>query len=189
MLDERTIKDQCSPDEIAAYIDGELTPEREFEMDAHFDRCRECVRQLNQQKQFLCSLSSALGNEGEVELPPGFTKVIVANAESNVRGLRRPAEVYNAAFICAALALFVLFALGSETGGIFERVLTFLDQIGAVGGFFGRIVYSLFLGASIIVRSLASQVRVDGVMTAALIAGFAVPIIYISRRMVGARRV
>jgi anti-sigma factor RsiW len=189
MLYESAIKSPCSPDEIAAYIDGELDPAREVEMDAHFALCGDCGRQLNQQKQFLCSLSSALGNENEVDLPPGFTKLIVANAESNVSGLRRPTEVYNAVFICAGLALFVLFALGSETVGFFERVLTFLDQIGAVGGFFGRIVYSLFLGASIIVRSLASQIRLDGVMTAALVAGFAVPVIYISRRMVGARRV
>ncbi|HVF46149.1 MAG TPA: zf-HC2 domain-containing protein, partial [Pyrinomonadaceae bacterium] len=169
MLNESTIKSQCSPDEIAAYIDGELDPAREVEMDAHFSLCRDCVRELNQQKQFLCSLSSALGNDGEVELPPGFTKLIVANAESNVNGLRRPTEVYNAVFICAGLALFVLFALGSETNGIFDRALTFLDQIGAVGGFIGRIVYSMFHGAAVIVRSLASLVRLDGVMAGALI--------------------
>lgn len=179
---------ECSPDEIAAYIDGEMGSAREMEMEAHFAACAACSLELNQQKQFLCGLSSTLRHEGEMELPAGFTKLIVANAESTVSGLRRPTERYNAVFICVALLLFVLFALGSDSGRIFANVSTIFDQVGAVGGFFGRIVFSIFLGLAIIVRSVAGQFRVDVVMAVTFVAIVALVVLYVSRKMTDARR-
>jgi len=180
---------ECSPDEIAAYIDGELAPKRELEMEGHFTLCLTCSHELNQQKQFLCGLNSTLMNEGELELPEGFTKLIVANAESTVSGLRRPIELYNAVFICVALLLFVLFALGAEAGNILNSVSAIFDQAGAVGGFFGRVVYSIFLGISIITRSIAAQFRIDVVIALAFVSIFAAFVLFVSRKMTDARRV
>src|SRR5664279_3152743 len=115
---------ECPSDEIASYIDGELDLTRELELDAHFRECSICTDELNQQKQFVCSLDLSLKHERELELPANFTKTIVANAESTVSGLRRPRERFNAIFICAGLFLFVLFALGTNTGSYFEEVST-----------------------------------------------------------------
>src|SRR5438445_5520441 len=103
---------ECPTDEIAAYIDGEMDAAREFELETHLAACEICSLELNQQKQFLASLNSSLKHEGDLELPANFTKLIVANAESTVSGLRRPRERFNAMFICAGLFLFALFALG-----------------------------------------------------------------------------
>ncbi len=180
---------ECSPDEIAAYIDGEITAERESELEAHFAGCAACSLELNQQKQFLCGLNATLKQEGEMELPAGFTKLIVTNAESTVSGLRRPTERYNAVFICVALVLFVLFALGSDSGRIFDGVSTIFDQVGAVGGFFGRVIFSIFLGLAIIVRSVAAQFSFDLVTTTSLVAILTSLVIYFSRRMMDPRRV
>ena len=104
---------ECPSEEIAAYIDGEIELVRESELDVHFAACPICSDELNQQKEFLCRLNSSLKQEGDLELPANFTKLIVVNAESTVSGLRRPRERFNAIFICAGLFLFVLFALGT----------------------------------------------------------------------------
>ncbi len=148
--------DNCPTFEIAAYIDGELDLARELELETHFSACPVCSEELNHQKQFLCTLNSSLRSEDEIELPKDFTKQIVANAESNVVGLRNSRERLNAVFIVAALALFVLFALGGEAGSLVAGFRTVLDQTAAVAGFVGRLVYSFFVGITVVTRAMAA---------------------------------
>ena len=174
---------ECPTDEIAAYIDGELSAAHELELEDHLAGCQICSVELNQQKQFLCGLSSSLKNEGEIELPANFTKLVVANAESSVNGLRRPRERFNAIFICAGLFLFALFALGTGAGNLLAGISSILDQIAAVGGFFGHIIYSFFVGVAIVLRSFAAQFRFDAAMTAVVAGVFAVLLVFISRRV------
>ena len=170
----------CPSDEISAYIDGELTGPREIELDLHFASCPACNHELNELKQFLRGLDDTLRLEGDLELPKDFTKIVVANAESSVTGLRRPRERFNAIFICAGLSLFILFALGAQAG-------TLLDQIAAVGGFFGHLIYSFFIGLAIIVRSIASQSEFGPAAVAFLSVLFAGSSLYVSRRVLNAR--
>lgn len=172
----------CPSDEIASYIDSELDPKRELELDVHFTQCRICANELNQQKQFLCELDSSLRLGSDLDLPADFTKTIVANAESTVSGLRRPREQFNAIFICAGLALFVLFALGTDAARVLGGVSILFEQIVAVGSFFGHLVYSVFIGVSIVLRSLASQVRFDLAIAVVLAALCAAPLMFVSRR-------
>lgn len=179
----------CPKDEISAYIDGELTATRELELDLHFAGCVACTRELNLQKQFLCGLNSTLKHEDELNLPADFARHIVANAESTVAGLRRPRERYNAMFICAALFLFGLFALGTDAGRIFGDITGAFEQVGAVGGFFGRIVFSISLGLTIIVRSFANAVLLDAPVFVVLFALLAVVLLmYVSRRVLRTHR-
>ena len=178
---------ECPTDEIAAYIDGELDPSCEFELEAHFATCEVCSYELNQQKQFLCGLNSSLKHEKDIELPANFTKLIVANAESTVSGLRPSRERYNALFICAALFLFVLFAMGADAGKVFDGVYGFFGQIAIVGGFFGHLIYSVFIGVVIVLRSFASQFQFDVVMSAA--AAFVIgSLVFVSRKVLRPRR-
>lgn len=172
----------CPLDEIAAYIDGELDPAREFDLDAHFLICEACSEELNQQKQFLCELDAGLKGEGELALPADFTKTIVANAESTVSGLRRPRERFNALFICAGLFLFALFALGADAGKLFNGLAVAVEQVAAVGSFFGHLVYSIFLGLVIVVRSFAVQFRFDLIIAAVLTAAVMACLMFFSRR-------
>ena len=178
----------CSANEIAAYIDGELDSLRELELEAHFAGCEICALELNQQKQFLSSLDFSLKHEKEFDLPANFTRSIVANAESTVSGLRRPRERFNALFICAGLALFVLFAAGAEAGKLFTGFSAIVEQIAAVGGFFGHLVYSVFIGLTIIVRTLAAQFQfgVTAIIAASVILG--VFSLFVSRKVLHARR-
>lgn len=149
-------RDACPTFEIAAYIDGELDVLREMELEKHFEGCTICSEDLNQQKQFLLMLSSSLRNEDEIDLPKDFTKQIVASAESHVVGLRGSRERFNAVFIIAALSLFVLFALGTEAGSLVSGLKTAADQAFSVVGFFGRLIYSFFIGVVVVVRTFAA---------------------------------
>ncbi len=174
----------CPIDEISAYIDAELTPSREIELEAHFAVCRECTVELNLQKQFLCRLDSSLKHDEEIKLPVDFARHIVANAESTVAGLRRPRERYNAVFICTAMLLFALFALGADAGRVFDGVIVGVEQMGAVGAFFARVVYSIFLGFAIIIRAVAAQAQVGDRYMVFLPAFVGVAfVMYVSRRV------
>lgn len=174
----------CPRPDISAYIDGELSPAEELELEMHLTACEVCTHDLNEQKIFLSALNSTLLGEEEVDLPKNFTKIIVTNAESSVSGLRRPNERFNAVFICGALLLFVLFALGSEAGILFDNAAKLFDQAAAVIGLAGHILYSLVIGITLILKSVSSQIVSSSDLAFAFMAFvFVVSLIALSRLM------
>ena len=179
MIENTASTKLCPSADISSYIDGELDRERESELDAHLLCCSVCSVELNRQKQFLCCLDVSLKGEGEIVLPPNFAKRIVVNAESNVSGLRRPAEFFNAVFICTAILLFILFASGPET----LRINNVIDQFIAVGSFCAHLFYDLFLGVAVVIRGFATQFRVDVVMMIVASIVLSAPTIVLSRRV------
>jgi hypothetical protein len=178
----------CQIDEIAAYIEGELDPARASELDEHFSVCKDCLDELNQQKLFLRGLDHSLQQERELVLPADFAKKVVANAESTVSGLRRPRERFNALFICTALLLFALFAMGGEAGQLFYGALAVFDQLIAVGSLLGHLIFSFFAGIAIIFRSIASQFRIDALILISLAAAFSLFLMLFSRMFLRIRR-
>lgn len=147
----------CPRAEIAEYLDGELTPQAELELEMHFLGCALCTHELNEQKKLLNALDLVLEEEKELELPENFTRIVVANAESRVSGLRRPKERFNALFISAALFLLVLLGLGSETEAVVGAFGNFIEQTAAVGSFFGHLIYDFAIGLTVILKSLCFQ--------------------------------
>lgn len=153
-----TIEKICSQtSEIVAFIDGELLPREEIELELHLSVCGSCAAELNEQKKLLRALDYALENEGEIELPANFTKIVVTNAESKVSGLRRPQERSKALFVCAALFLLALLGLGGETETVLNTFGKFAEQFLAVGGFVWNLIYDVSVGTAIVLRSLGSQ--------------------------------
>ncbi len=156
-LQTATTNAECPSIEISSYIDGELSPQQELELELHLAGCKTCSEELNDQKKLLCAINASLKDEGEFELPANFTKVVVANAESRVSGLRRPRERFNAAFVCSALGLFVLFGLGAEATNVLDGFVRIFDQTAVVAGIAAHVVYDFSIGAIVILRSLSSQ--------------------------------
>jgi anti-sigma factor RsiW len=172
-LQTATIEKVCSErSEIAAYIDGELSPGEEFELEMHLAICKSCGDELNEQKKLLRALSYALESEKEIELPADFTRTIVVNAESKVSGLRRPQERFRALFVCAALFLLVILGLGAETKSVFDASAKFADQMIAVGSFLWNLVYDVAIGAAIVLRSLSHQIVFNSSASFAFVIGF-----------------
>jgi hypothetical protein len=179
VIDNMPSTDLCPSTDISSYIDGELDLRREAELDAHLSACTACKAEMTRQKQFLRCLDLSLKGEGDIELPADFTKRIIVGAESNVSGLRRPAEFFNAVFICVGILLFVLFASGPEAVGLTNIV----DQTIAVGGIFVHLFYDLFLGIAVIIRGFATHIRLDVVMMIVLSIVLSSLTIFLSRRV------
>lgn len=146
----------CPRLEIVAYIDGELSLRDELELEIHFAGCRVCAEELNAQKKLLQALDLGFEKQ-EFEIPENFTKIVVANAESRVSGLRRPTERFNALFICAALFLLVLVGMGSDTEKVVEVFGKFFDQTLVIGSFIGHLAYNFAFGIIVILRTLCSN--------------------------------
>jgi anti-sigma factor RsiW len=164
------IKDSaaCPSPEISAYIDGELSARDEAVLEMHVAECRVCSEDLNLQKRFLNALGFSLEDEKEIELPGDFTKTVVASAESRVSGLRRPAERRSALFICAALGVFSLFALGSNAEKTFAATGALADKFVAVAASAGHFIYDIALGSAIVFRSLVSNFVFESAVTISL---------------------
>ena len=180
---ERENRIACPSPEISAYIDGELSPLAELQLEQHISGCPVCADDLNLQKSFLIALDHSLEEESKIELPKDFTKSVVANAESRVSGLRRPRERRNAAFICAALVVVSLFALGSSaektfaaTGAVFEKVFAVVTSI-------GHLSYDIALGIAIVFRTLGSKFLFDSGATVLVLAAAAATSLYLFSRV------
>jgi len=186
----RTAQSNCefSLANIAAYIDGELCDGQSEKMDEHFADCFACRIELNEQKQFLCGLNLSLKATDEIELPKNFTKLIVANAESSVGGLRQPRERYNALFVSVALLIFGLFALGPDAEVVLTGAASFIERVAAVAVVIGRAVYSFFFGLAIIVRTVLGYLGSDAgalLIFPTLVAAF---LLFVSRKSLSIRR-
>ncbi len=155
--------------DLAAYLDGELAAREEFALEAHLAACAACRTELNEQKKLLCVLNFALDDEKTFELPANFTRVIVANAESKVSGLRRPQERSQALFVCAGLfALVAVLGLSGESATVLKAFASFAEQFLAVANFVFRLFYDIALGAAIILRSIGSQLIFNSTVSLAL---------------------
>lgn len=189
-MQQETAKNQisCPRSEIVAYIDGELNPHEELDLELHFAICSTCAEELNEQKKLLCVLDYALDNKDEIELPKNFTKIVVVNAESNVKGLRCPRERNRALIVCTALFLLVIFGLGAETSKTVETLSNIGEQFLAVGGFFVHLVHDITIAATVILRSLCLQFVFKSAITAAAIGIFFVLSLLIFSRLVSRHR-
>lgn len=175
----------CRREDLAAYIDGELSPHEELELEMHLAACENCAAELNEQKKMLRALSSALENERELELPADFTKVVVASAESHVSGLRHPSERFRAFVVCAALFLLIVLGLSSETNVVLGAFWKLTDQILAVFGFFFHMIYNVVVGITVILRALSYIFVQHLVQSAALVVGLSVISLIALTRYVG----
>lgn len=156
--------------DLAAYVDGELSPREELILEAHLAVCAACRTELNEQKKMLCALNFALEDETDFPMPANFTEIVVANAESKVSGLRRPQERSKALLVCAVLFTLGLSSLGGETQTILRSFADFAEQFLVVGKFALHLFYDIALGAAIILRATSSHLVSDAAAWLAVIA-------------------
>ncbi len=145
----------CQFSVISDYLDGELSPNAEDEIEFHLLGCENCREELNFQKQFLTALDSEL--EDFPELPADFVKNTIIKAESNVQGVRGKEERFRAVFICAGLFFLVILGLGSETKTVFSAFGSFINQLFAVGGFILHFLFDLAVGLAVIIKFFSRQ--------------------------------
>jgi anti-sigma factor RsiW len=161
------LENHCPSPDISAYIDGELSADRELQLELHMAGCRVCSDDLNLQKSFLNALESSL-EEKEIELPHDFTKTVVAHAESRVTGLRHPSERRRAAVVFVTLMLLAGVALGGNLGTALNAATSVAEKVVAVVTSVGHFCYDIALGTVIIFRSLVAGLIFESGITAAV---------------------
>lgn len=155
-MEKANLKTCSHTAEIAAYLDGELSPEAEIGFERHVAGCEICAARLNEQKRLLCALDFAFDDEKLFELPKDFVKTVAVRAESDVSGLNTKKERTRAFLITAALfATGVLFGIAGNRLGVFEQAFA---QIKVLLGVFWRAFSRQFAGdagfSAIVVLSL-----------------------------------
>jgi predicted anti-sigma-YlaC factor YlaD len=143
----------CQLEDVAAYLDGELSGETLRNFEAHLKACRECAGELRIQRQLLCTLDAAFNDSNSFKLPHDFTRVVTAHAESDLSGMRRKGERRRALQVCAVLALVSFALLGAAARVlVLEPAQSFLRLAGIFFDLVWRMSYDAGTGLAVIVR-------------------------------------
>lgn len=147
--------DNCQREEIAAYLDGELSGGALESFEAHVAKCSNCADELRSQRQLLCTLEAAFSSSFRVSLPENFTRVVATQAESNLRGLREKPETWRMLQLCMALGISAFALLGVTSGAIvLQPILNSFHVFGRVIELFWHTVAGVAEGLAIIGRML-----------------------------------
>lgn len=143
----------CQLEDIAAYLDGELSETAEAIFEEHLKSCADCTVELRVQRQLLCTLDFAFNDPRPFELPGDFTKVVAAQAENDLSGMRKWSERRRALQLCAVLALgsFALLGAASRTL-VFDPARSFLRVTGSLISLIWQAIYDAGTGVAVIVR-------------------------------------
>lgn len=124
----------CEAEDVAAYLDGELSGAALTGFEAHLKACAQCAAELRLQRQLLCTLDVAFNNSRSFALPQNFTRVVTTRAESDLRGMRRKPERRRALKLCLALAVASFALMGAAARGlVVDPVRSFFRTLLSVG--------------------------------------------------------
>ena len=143
----------CQLEDIAAYLDGELSDAAEATFEEHLKSCADCAVELRVQRQLLCTLDFAFNDSRPFELPRDFTRVVAAQAENDLSGIRKWSERRRALQLCAVLALvsFALLGAASRTL-VFDPARSFLRVSSSLISLVWQAIYDAGTGVAVIVR-------------------------------------
>jgi anti-sigma factor RsiW len=143
----------CQLEEVAAYLDGELSGAALETFEAHLKQCADCATELRGQRQLLCTLDFAFNESRSFELPHNFTRVVATHAENDLGGMRKKGERRRALQLCAILALVSFALLGAATRTlVFDPVRSFLRVTGSLLNLLWQTLYDAGTGVGVIVR-------------------------------------
>jgi predicted anti-sigma-YlaC factor YlaD len=150
-----TGENTCPIEDVAAYLDGELSGAAQDTFEPHLASCAVCAAELRQQRQLLCTLDAAFSHSSRFGLPQDFSRVVVAHAESDLRGVRDKSERRRALKLCAMLALAAFALLGATSvATVFQPIRGVAQIITRVFDLLWQTMYEAAVGVGIILRML-----------------------------------
>jgi len=120
---------KCQLEDVAAYLDGELSEAGANRFEDHLRSCLDCATELRAQRQLLCTLDVAFNGGRSFQLPHDFTRIVTARAENDLSGMRNKHERRRALKLCAVLALVSFALLGAATRTVVFDPLSTLFRI------------------------------------------------------------
>jgi len=120
---------KCQLEDVAAYLDGELSEAGANRFEDHLRSCLDCATELRAQRQLLCTLDVAFNGGRSFQLPHDFTRIVTARAENDLSGMRNKHERRRALKLCAVLALVSFALLGAAARTVVFDPLSTLFRI------------------------------------------------------------
>jgi anti-sigma factor RsiW len=152
----------CDSENIAAYIEGDLDPTLRGTLELHFKECGPCASELQEQRQFMCELDSALAGSVELAVPPNFAQVVAVHAASDMRGVRDSSEHARALRYCLVLGLAAFALLGfASSKAVVLSVKSVAAKVFAFFSFFAEAAFNALTGAVLIARVVSRNLFVD----------------------------
>lgn len=153
---------ECQLEDVAAYLDGELSGESLRDFESHLATCSDCATELRTQRQLLCTLDVAFNDPASFKLPHDFTRVVSAHAGGNLGGMRWKGERRRALQMCAVLALVAFALLGAAARTlVLEPAQSFVRLARIFLDLAWRMVYDAGTGLAVIIRVLGRAVVFD----------------------------
>ena len=146
----------CPSEEIGAYLDAELSPERAAALEDHFAECAVCRDELNSQKAFLLELSRSLEAGASLELPKNFARAVVTKAESSVTGLRKRSERIAAFSIIGVLVLLAVIGFAGDPSRAYSDAARPLGNVGAFLDIAAGLLYSVAFAVGFVAKKVFS---------------------------------
>jgi anti-sigma factor RsiW len=150
---------RCQLEDVAAYLDGELSGPSLTEFEAHLKACADCAGELRVQRELLCTLEVAFNGNRSFHLPKNFARVVTARAESDLSGMRNKHERRRAAKLCAILALVSFALLGAAARTVvFDPLRSFFRITGSLIQLVWQAASEAAVSTSVIGRAVARAV-------------------------------
>lgn len=145
----------CPIEDVAAYLDGELSNAAQETFEHHLASCTVCSAELRQQRQLLCTLDAAFTHSSRFNMPEDFPRVVAAHAEGDLSGVRNKSERRRALQLCAMLALAAFALLGATSvTTVFQPIRRFAQIIARVFDLLWQTMHEAGVGVGIILRML-----------------------------------
>ena len=152
-------ENKCQLEDVAAYLDGELSDAGIDRFEDHLKSCGDCATELRAQRQLLCTLDVAFNGTRSFQLPHNFTRIVTARAESDLSGMRNKHERRRALKLCAALALVSFALLGAAARTIvLDPVRTFFKVTGSLLQLAWQATSEAFISAAVLIRVIVRAI-------------------------------
>jgi hypothetical protein len=143
----------CQPENIAAYVDGELEPTLHANFEEHVKQCAACASGLQAHRLLMCELDSVLASPFDLAMPANFAQVVAVQAESDMRGVRDRSEHTRALRFCIILGLAAFALLGvASSKAVILNLRSIVEKVFGIVGLFARATFDAAAGFTVISR-------------------------------------
>src|SRR4029453_121075 len=144
----------CSKSALLEFLDAELTADREQEITTHIQTCPACQSEIRQHQALLIELDNSFDELPKI--PNDFSKIVTANARSQIAGVRMPNQQRLALVICLGLLTAVLLAIAAGPLNALSGPTLIFEKAISVTYFLLGLLLDLILGLGIVGRVVAS---------------------------------
>lgn len=145
----------CSKSALLEFLDGELAADKEQEITAHIRTCPACQNEIRQHQELLVELGNSFDEIPNI--PDDFSKIVSANARSQVSGVRMPHERRLAMLICVGLLGVVLLAIAAGPMTALSGSTLIFEKAASVASFVFGFLSDVILGLGIVGRAVSSS--------------------------------